>query len=214
MRHRNYFLIRIFLLVFLLNLGPASALVYSQNYDNVTVKAAQENLQKLGYDPGPADGIWGRKTENALRKYQSDNELSMTGKLDAPTLKSLGEGIKNIMVSIGSIQKRIKDALDFNWEIRKVEIKNQVLTVTPNFNNIHKKGYASMMPWIYMELCKYPHVVSQLEEVRILNINQNQGWVHVEPQNCRQIIRSPFNRVEEIVLGKSHEFDPYENRRK
>ena len=67
MRHRNYFLIRIFLLVFLLNLGPASALVYSQNYDNVTVKAAQENLQKLGYDPGPADGIWGRKTENALR---------------------------------------------------------------------------------------------------------------------------------------------------
>lgn len=214
MRQGNCFLIRIFLLVFLLNLGPASAFVYSQNYDNVTIKDAQENLQKLGYDPGPVDGVWGRKTQNALREYQSDSELPVTGKLDAPTLKSLEDGIKNLTVSIGSVQKRIKDALDFNWEIRKVEIKNQVLTVTPHLNQIHKKGYASMVPWIYMELCKYPHVVNQLEEVRILNINQNQGWVHAEPRNCRQIIRSPFNRVEDIVLGQSHEFDPYENRKK
>jgi len=71
-----------------------------------------------------------------------------------------------------------------------------------------------MIPWICIEICKYPHVVNQLEEIRILNVNQNQGWVHVEPGKCAQIIHAPLNQLNKIIFSKSRKFDPYETRRK
>jgi peptidoglycan hydrolase-like protein with peptidoglycan-binding domain len=36
---------------------------------------AQTNLAALGYDPGPADGRFGSRTEAALRKFQKDARL-------------------------------------------------------------------------------------------------------------------------------------------
>lgn len=50
----------------------------------------QVALKKLGYNPGPSDGILGKKTENALRKYQEENNLPITGKPDKDTKISLG----------------------------------------------------------------------------------------------------------------------------
>ena len=46
--------------------------------------------RKQGYNPGPVDGVWGKKTESALKKFQQDNGLSVTGKLDEKTQKKLG----------------------------------------------------------------------------------------------------------------------------
>lgn len=48
-------------------------------------------LTKLGYDPGKVDGIFGSKTENALKKYQSDNGLDPDGIAGPKAWKSLGE---------------------------------------------------------------------------------------------------------------------------
>ncbi len=39
----------------------------------------QRGLAALGYDPGPADGIYGRKTSNAIEAFQADNALPATG---------------------------------------------------------------------------------------------------------------------------------------
>lgn len=50
----------------------------------------QKKLTELGYNPGPVDGIWGRKTEDVLKKFQQDNGLSVTGKLDEETKEKLG----------------------------------------------------------------------------------------------------------------------------
>lgn len=47
------------------------------------VKAVQERLMELGYQPGVADGIWGRNTESALKKFLVDNGVSFDGTLDA-----------------------------------------------------------------------------------------------------------------------------------
>ena len=44
-----------------------------------TWKEKQEALQKLGYNPGPIDGILGEKTEKAVRRFQSDHGLSVDG---------------------------------------------------------------------------------------------------------------------------------------
>ncbi len=37
-----------------------------------TVKWIQEALAQAGYDPGPADGIFGTQTKRALRDLQKD----------------------------------------------------------------------------------------------------------------------------------------------
>ncbi len=53
------------------------------------VSRAQEELRKLGYDPGPVDGIMGPRTSQALRQYQRDYNLAATGTLNAATRQRL-----------------------------------------------------------------------------------------------------------------------------
>jgi ankyrin repeat protein len=49
----------------------------------------QKKLKELGYDPGIADGIWGKKTTTAIKRFQRDNGLTVTGQLDARTRAKL-----------------------------------------------------------------------------------------------------------------------------
>ena len=39
---------------------------------------------------GPADGVWGPKTESAVRNFQTQNSLEATGRLNEPTARALG----------------------------------------------------------------------------------------------------------------------------
>jgi hypothetical protein len=57
---------------------------------NATVRAVQSELAKLGYYDGSSDGVLGDQTEAALARYQEDQDLSVTGTVDAATLQSLG----------------------------------------------------------------------------------------------------------------------------
>jgi peptidoglycan hydrolase-like protein with peptidoglycan-binding domain len=43
------------------------------------VKKLQEDLKAIGYDPGEADGIFGKKTEDAVKKFQKDKGLRVDG---------------------------------------------------------------------------------------------------------------------------------------
>ena len=42
----------------------------------------QKYLIALGYKPGAADGIWGPKTENAIKKFLSNKKIKWDGKFD------------------------------------------------------------------------------------------------------------------------------------
>ena len=57
---------------------------------NDTIRRTQQALNAAGYNVGVADGRAGAKTLGALRKYQADRHLPVTGKFDEITLKSLG----------------------------------------------------------------------------------------------------------------------------
>ena len=50
----------------------------------------QKRLAEQGYEPGPADGIMGRMTKKAIKKFQKDNDLPPTGKIDNDTKIKLG----------------------------------------------------------------------------------------------------------------------------
>ena len=36
-------------------------------------------LKRRGYDPGPVDGLMGRRTSNAIRAFQAEHGLAVTG---------------------------------------------------------------------------------------------------------------------------------------
>ena len=57
---------------------------------NETVRRAQEALSASGYNVGALDGLAGPQTTAALKRFQSDRHLPLTGKLDAITLAALG----------------------------------------------------------------------------------------------------------------------------
>lgn len=49
----------------------------------------QKNLNNLGYNAGTIDGISGKNTKKAVRKYQSDNKLTVDGIAGVSTIKSI-----------------------------------------------------------------------------------------------------------------------------
>ncbi|PYL47867.1 MAG: hypothetical protein DMF40_06835 [Verrucomicrobia bacterium] len=55
-----------------------------------TVASAQAQLAKQGYYRGEIDGVFGPETRRAIVRYQSDHDLSVTGRLNADTLRALG----------------------------------------------------------------------------------------------------------------------------
>jgi photosystem II stability/assembly factor-like uncharacterized protein len=67
--------------------GAASA---AATRSNDVTKRAQQALIAAGYDPGPPDGAAGTQTVTAIRKFQADKNIPVSGKLDDATLSALG----------------------------------------------------------------------------------------------------------------------------
>ena len=78
---KRFCITAIFLLI-ALSIGlPA---IIAAQYDLIVFQA-QNVLKANGYDPGPVDGLWGASTESAIKHFQVDAEISVTGKLDELT---------------------------------------------------------------------------------------------------------------------------------
>jgi len=61
----------------------------SKSGGNPTVMKAQQTLQALGMYNGAVDGMMGPGTEAAVRDFQSQSGLEVTGKLDLKTMKEI-----------------------------------------------------------------------------------------------------------------------------
>lgn len=53
------------------------------------IKDIQLALRNAGFDPGPIDGIMGRKTKRAVREFQAANNLKVDGKVGPKTWAAL-----------------------------------------------------------------------------------------------------------------------------
>lgn len=62
---------------------------YNQSSYSEDTKKIQLRLIELGYDPGPADGVRGQKTINAIKQFQSDNGLVADGVIGNQTRQAL-----------------------------------------------------------------------------------------------------------------------------
>lgn len=61
-------------------------------YDARLVRKVQSALLRLGYAPGPADGLMGPRTKRAIRRFQRDNGLRQTGVPSSVLLSRLNAG--------------------------------------------------------------------------------------------------------------------------
>jgi Putative peptidoglycan binding domain len=55
------------------------------------IRTVQQALQKKGFDPGTIDGNLGRRTEQAVRKFQDTYGINASGRIDNQTLYALGQ---------------------------------------------------------------------------------------------------------------------------
>lgn len=62
----------------------------SSTTKSADIKKAQQKLNELGYNCGKADGIMGKKTKAAIKKFQKDKGLTVDGVLGTKTKGALG----------------------------------------------------------------------------------------------------------------------------
>ncbi|MBR4424619.1 MAG: spore cortex-lytic enzyme [Oscillospiraceae bacterium] len=67
-----------------------SAVTYQRGSSGGTVKEIQTRLKNWGYYSGAIDGVYGSRTEAAVRHFQEKNGLSVDGKAGPKTLAALG----------------------------------------------------------------------------------------------------------------------------
>ena len=67
--------------------APAKKVTATGN--NSTVMSVQKALNELDYNSGKVDGIMGANTMAALEKFQRENDITPTGRLNAETLEAL-----------------------------------------------------------------------------------------------------------------------------
>ena len=72
--------------------------------DKASVKETQALLNAKGYKAGTADGIIGRNTRSAIRAYQKDNELRVTGSVTDHLLLHL-KGVRPPTPSVAEAPK-------------------------------------------------------------------------------------------------------------
>lgn len=65
-----------------------------QGQSTAQVEAVQTTLAAMGYEPGPADGLMGTGTIDAITAYQGDNGLDQTGRITPALIESLNEAIR------------------------------------------------------------------------------------------------------------------------
>ncbi|MFQ5960768.1 MAG: peptidoglycan-binding protein, partial [Candidatus Methylomirabilales bacterium] len=70
------------------SLGKGLQKTFSGN--RAEIRDGQQRLRAAGYNPGSIDGLMGRQTRTALRRYQSAHGLDETGEFDKETRTSLG----------------------------------------------------------------------------------------------------------------------------
>jgi peptidoglycan hydrolase-like protein with peptidoglycan-binding domain len=67
---------------------------FGYGYSALLIKRVQTSLKDRGYDPGAVDGSWGNKTSQALKQYQEDMQIPVTGWIDIETADMLFNGIE------------------------------------------------------------------------------------------------------------------------
>lgn len=85
-----------------------SANAFSQSAER-SPREIQQALQDKGFKPGVVDGVWGKKSANALKQFQRQNGLSASGRIDDRTLSALFPEYPGLEPKNSEIDDRIEE---------------------------------------------------------------------------------------------------------
>ena len=72
------------------SISPMPASQPTLNLNSGDTRALQNGLARAGFNPGPADGVYGMRTRQAVMAWQRQNNVEPNGNVSAPMLSSLG----------------------------------------------------------------------------------------------------------------------------
>jgi len=75
------------------------------------VEKLQKRLHKLGVDPGPIDGVFGPKTEAAVRGFQTMQMLDVDGIAGPKTLEALKAAVEKMKAAKEAEQAMVEGAV-------------------------------------------------------------------------------------------------------
>ena len=70
--------------------GPPPPVEPAPSYSESVTAQVQRKLKKLGYYQGTVDGENGRGTRSAIRDFQDENSMEVTGQIDRALIRALG----------------------------------------------------------------------------------------------------------------------------
>lgn len=74
--------------------GKSSTHSSNSTYDKDEIIQLQTNLQKLGYFKSTIDGVLGKITKDAIKSFQRDNGLEVTGMADSNTIQEIKDAVE------------------------------------------------------------------------------------------------------------------------
>lgn len=89
---------------------------YEKEANHASIKTAERILEVLGYEPGKVDTQFDGATEAALKAYQQDNELEVTGILTGDTTYALMDAISEKLKTEDPQILKAKELLDIKPE--------------------------------------------------------------------------------------------------
>ncbi|WP_077328054.1 S41 family peptidase [Virgibacillus siamensis] len=85
------------------------------NHTGDKVENIQIMLKGLGYNPGRTDGYFNKNTETAVKKFQTEHDLQVTGKIDKKTAGKIETAIVE-KIRAGKEDRQMKKALHVLYE--------------------------------------------------------------------------------------------------
>lgn len=122
-----------------------------------TAKELQNNLNTLGYSCGTADGIYGAKTAEAVRKFQRDKKLSVdgiAGPLTQAAIKSALSGsfaVGDTVVVVANLLN-VRKGAGTNYAVMATVKKNAVYTLSEVSGNWGK--LKELSGWVSLQYCQ------------------------------------------------------------
>ena len=77
-------------------------MLLKQGVKSYEVELLQENLKLLSYAPGIIDGIFGKATDFAVRRFQSENRLIVDGIVGDETLSAIKNRVMEIQKKLNN----------------------------------------------------------------------------------------------------------------
>lgn len=144
--------------------GTTTTTTASTTYKTLTwgstgaaVKELQENLNKLGYSCGNADGEYGAKTASAVREFQRAKKLSVdgiAGPLTQAAIKSAMSGSFNVGDTVVVVANllNVRKGAGTNYAVMATVKKNAAYTLSEVNNGWGK--LQELSGWVSLQYCQ------------------------------------------------------------